>query len=329
MRASRTKPTLVAKIAPARIKVSFSIKEVQDQDLGSSKLTEVIARYSRRTLVDGNLNACPSLVHHYRPSIGDRRGRQIFRRTLNSHLCREPKINQSRDRVGFVSTKTKSDQSLLRPSQHSTLDACKTTKNPLIKLTLLLGTQSNPESVECCVCRLSHRVIEFVDYLANRSVVQPLGVLKDVLVQVNELIFPTIFYVLDMEDETSGKGSTLILGQSFLMTTRIKIDVHLGTLSMEFDFVGDTKAFDCLRSIIDEADCDELWEVHDLSDCDDDNINLVDLSQEAELLKLIDQVCKHEDPECSNNAELQIWLQYKKKLRVRLQSDKSRFYPDQ
>ncbi|RDX99386.1 hypothetical protein CR513_17561, partial [Mucuna pruriens] len=70
--------------------------------------------------------------------------------------------------------------------------------------------------------------------LANRSVVQPLGVLEDVLVQVNELIFPADFYVLDMEDETSGKGSTLILGRPFLMTAKIKIDVHAGTLSMEF-----------------------------------------------------------------------------------------------
>ncbi|RDX79740.1 hypothetical protein CR513_39799, partial [Mucuna pruriens] len=48
--------------------------------------------------------------------------------------------------------------------------------------------------------------------LADRSVVQPLDVLKNVLVQVNELIFPGNFYVLDMEDETLGKGSTLILG---------------------------------------------------------------------------------------------------------------------
>ncbi|RDX98467.1 hypothetical protein CR513_18599, partial [Mucuna pruriens] len=52
-----------------------------------------------------------------------------------------------------------------------------------------------------------------------------------------ELIFPTDFYVLDMEDETSGKGTTLILGRPFLMTTRTKIDVHVGTLSME---CGDT-----------------------------------------------------------------------------------------
>ncbi|RDY12401.1 hypothetical protein CR513_02817, partial [Mucuna pruriens] len=66
------------------------------------------------------------------------------------------------------------------------------------------------------------------------SVVQPLGILEDVLVQVNELIFPTDFYVLDMEDETSGKGSTLILGRPFLMTARTKIDVHAGTVSIEF-----------------------------------------------------------------------------------------------
>ncbi|RDX93217.1 hypothetical protein CR513_24553, partial [Mucuna pruriens] len=71
--------------------------------------------------------------------------------------------------------------------------------------------------------------------LANRSIVQPLGILEDVLVQVNELIFPTDFYVLDMEDEASGKGSALILGQPFFMTARTKIDVHARTLSMEFE----------------------------------------------------------------------------------------------
>ncbi|RDY08755.1 hypothetical protein CR513_06985, partial [Mucuna pruriens] len=73
--------------------------------------------------------------------------------------------------------------------------------------------------------------------LAKRSIVQPLGVLEDVLVQVSELISPTDFYVQDMEDETSRKESTLILGRPFLMTARTKIDVHVGTLSMEF---GDT-----------------------------------------------------------------------------------------
>ncbi|RDX94495.1 hypothetical protein CR513_23114, partial [Mucuna pruriens] len=70
--------------------------------------------------------------------------------------------------------------------------------------------------------------------LANRSVVQPLGILEDVLVQVNDLIFQTNFYVLDMEDEMSGKESALILGCPFLMIAKTKIDVYVETLSMEF-----------------------------------------------------------------------------------------------
>ncbi|RDY11640.1 hypothetical protein CR513_03630, partial [Mucuna pruriens] len=44
--------------------------------------------------------------------------------------------------------------------------------------------------------------------LANRSVVQPIVILEDVLIQVNDLIFLTDFYVLEMEDETFRKGST-------------------------------------------------------------------------------------------------------------------------
>ncbi|RDX70984.1 hypothetical protein CR513_49713, partial [Mucuna pruriens] len=40
-----------------------------------------------------------------------------------------------------------------------------------------------------------------------------------------------------MEDETSGKGSTLILGRPFLMTAKTKINVHVGMLSMEFEYL--------------------------------------------------------------------------------------------
>ncbi|RDX71161.1 hypothetical protein CR513_49522, partial [Mucuna pruriens] len=143
-----------------------------------------------------------------------------------------------------------------------------------------------------------------------------------------------------MEDETSGKGSTLILGRPFLMTARMKIDVHARTLSMEFgdtlvqfnifdvmkhlfgidlidelveeclqqdnsnegisSFAEDTDSIGCLGSLTEEADHDEVWEVHNLSNFEDDNTNLTDLSHKAELNKLLDQVCKYENPECSN-----------------------------
>ncbi|RDX65430.1 hypothetical protein CR513_55915, partial [Mucuna pruriens] len=51
---------------------------------------------------------------------------------------------------------------------------------------------------------------------------------------VNKLIFPADFYVLDIRDEAPRKGSILIVGRPFLMTARTKIDMYVGTLSMEF-----------------------------------------------------------------------------------------------
>ncbi|XP_023730543.2 uncharacterized protein LOC111878271 [Lactuca sativa] len=71
--------------------------------------------------------------------------------------------------------------------------------------------------------------------LADRSLVHPKGVLEDMLVQVNELVFPADFYVLDMDDDDSPNLSSILLGRPFLKTARTKIDVYDGTLSMEFD----------------------------------------------------------------------------------------------
>ncbi|RDX91681.1 hypothetical protein CR513_26299, partial [Mucuna pruriens] len=120
------------------------------------------------------------------------------------------------------------------------------------------------------------------------------------------MIFPTDFYVLDIEDETSGKGSTLILGRPFLMTARTKIDVHVGMLLMEFDFAKDTDSIACLGSLTKVADYDEVWEVHNLFDSEDDNVDLAKLSHKAEWIKLLDQVCKYENSECVNKGEIQV-----------------------
>ncbi|RDX62168.1 Retrovirus-related Pol polyprotein, partial [Mucuna pruriens] len=167
--------------------------------------------------------------------------------------------------------------------------------------------------------------------LANRSVVQPLGVLEVVLVQVNKLIFPADFYVLDMEDETSGKGTTLILGRPFLMTTRTKIDVHAGTPGkgpflfnifevmkhptedhslfridlidelVEEYLAGSTNLISCLGSITEEADYEE---VHDIPNSEDNNNDIANLDFEAELFEVLDQVCNLENPECANKVEV-------------------------
>ncbi|KAM1648158.1 hypothetical protein ACFX2K_009595 [Malus domestica] len=71
--------------------------------------------------------------------------------------------------------------------------------------------------------------------LADRSNAYPKGVLEDVLVQVNHLIFPADFYVLEMDESDHAPSLPILLGRLFMKTARTKIDVYNGTLSMEFD----------------------------------------------------------------------------------------------
>ncbi|XP_070668931.1 uncharacterized protein [Malus domestica] len=71
--------------------------------------------------------------------------------------------------------------------------------------------------------------------LADRSNAYPKGVLEDVLVQVNHLIFPGDFYVLEMDESDHAPSLPILLGRPFMKTARTKIDVFNGTLTMEFD----------------------------------------------------------------------------------------------
>ncbi|XP_070667959.1 uncharacterized protein [Malus domestica] len=76
---------------------------------------------------------------------------------------------------------------------------------------------------------------KIVIQLADRSNRYPKGLLEDVLVQVNELIFPADFFVLEMEHDPMPTALPLILGRPFLRTARTKINVYDCTLTMEID----------------------------------------------------------------------------------------------
>ncbi|XP_071940068.1 uncharacterized protein [Coffea arabica] len=77
--------------------------------------------------------------------------------------------------------------------------------------------------------------------LADRTCAYPDGIVEDVLVQVDGLIFPSDFYVLYMDDRSAPNSSLIILGRPFLSTAQTKIDVSKGTLTMKFD--GETVHF--------------------------------------------------------------------------------------
>ncbi|KAL0294731.1 UNVERIFIED_CONTAM: hypothetical protein Sradi_6871200 [Sesamum radiatum] len=70
--------------------------------------------------------------------------------------------------------------------------------------------------------------------LADRSIVYAEGVLEDVLMQVNELVFLADFYVINMMDNCPN-SSSILLGRPFLKTSKTKIDVDARILSMKFD----------------------------------------------------------------------------------------------
>ncbi|CAN6579330.1 unnamed protein product [Malus baccata var. baccata] len=83
--------------------------------------------------------------------------------------------------------------------------------------------------------------------LAGRFNAYPKEVLEDVLVQVNHLIFPADFYVLEMEDSSHVPSLPILLGRPFMKTARTKIKVFMGTLTMEFD--GDIIRFNLSETI--------------------------------------------------------------------------------
>ncbi|KAL5544769.1 hypothetical protein UlMin_008553 [Ulmus minor] len=83
--------------------------------------------------------------------------------------------------------------------------------------------------------------------LADRSNTYPKGVIEDALVQVNEMIFPADFYVIDMCEDANSKAAPLLLGRPFMKTARTKIDVHNGTLTMEFD--GESISFNIFEAM--------------------------------------------------------------------------------
>lgn len=68
--------------------------------------------------------------------------------------------------------------------------------------------------------------------LADRSLTYPRGVIEDSLVKVDKFIFPVDFVVLDIEEDND---MPLILGRSFLATSRALIDVQHEELTLKMN----------------------------------------------------------------------------------------------
>nr|XP_027115842.1 uncharacterized protein LOC113733822 [Coffea arabica] len=135
--------------------------------------------------------------------------------------------------------------------------------NTLIRNTLLdLGASINvmPKSMYASLNLGPLKETEIIIQFVDRTNAYPDGLVEDVLVKVNELIFPADFYVLDMDDDNSPDPSPLLLGRPFLSTAQTKIDVNKGTLSMEFD--GELVHFNIFDTIEHPVNSHPVFAIH-------------------------------------------------------------------
>ena len=114
---------------------------------------------------------------------------------------------------------------------------CVIGKKRIERAMLDLGASINvmPYSIYCELELGSMKETGVIIKLANRSTTHPEGVVEDVLVQVNKLIFPADFFILKTEEDDTHNPATLLLGRPFMMTAKTNIDMDEGTVSVKFD----------------------------------------------------------------------------------------------
>jgi len=70
--------------------------------------------------------------------------------------------------------------------------------------------------------------------LANRSVKVPKGIVEDVLVQVDKLIYPVDYVVLDTKPVEACNSIPVILGRPFVATSNALINCRNGLMKLSF-----------------------------------------------------------------------------------------------
>jgi len=160
---------------------------------------------------------------------------------------------------------------------------CKIENLSFEKVILDLGASINvmPRSIYDKLHLGELKKTNLIIQLADRSNAYPDGVVEDALVQVNKLVFPTDFYVLDMGDACH--DVPMLLGIPFLKTSRT-IDVHTGTVTMGFD--GEIIKFNIFNAMRFPADVNYLCALNVIDELFQD---VYELSHDDELLTILAQ----------------------------------------
>ncbi|CAN6547325.1 unnamed protein product [Malus baccata var. baccata] len=113
---------------------------------------------------------------------------------------------------------------------------------------------------------ISHSLMQ-LNKFQDKEVVKPFckeNYHQNAKIQVNDLVFPADFYVLQMEDSGHSTSLPILLGRPFMKTAHTKIDVFKGTLTMEFD--EDVINFNIYESIQYPKDDHSCFSINDYLD---------------------------------------------------------------
>nr|XP_028949274.1 uncharacterized protein LOC114821363 [Malus domestica] len=156
-------------------------------------------------------------------------------------------------------------------------DFMKTLAKVLINLPLIDAIKNIPSYAKCLkdVCIKKKKLVDFekvvlteqcsegelktifsIIQLADRSTTYPRGVMKDVIVKVDNLYLPADFMVLDMDEDLT---TPIILGRPFLATARTLIDVEAATLAFRVE--DQTVVFKLFEASIHSGDKQECMHV--------------------------------------------------------------------
>ncbi|XP_042067277.1 uncharacterized protein LOC121810581 [Salvia splendens] len=95
--------------------------------------------------------------------------------------------------------------------------------------------------------------------LADRSCIHPEGILEDIIVKVNNFLYPADFFVIKMTEPAARESSGVLLGRSFLSTASTIIDVRNGTIRLDFN--GEQSTFNIDEAMKRSADNENIYSV--------------------------------------------------------------------
>nr|XP_025616980.1 uncharacterized protein LOC112709302 [Arachis hypogaea] len=96
--------------------------------------------------------------------------------------------------------------------------------------------------------------------LVDKSIVSIVGIAENIIVNIQGLLFPANFHILDTPPIDSTKPSSILLGRPFLKTAHFKLDAHSGVYSFESDGK-------LVKFILEESD-KPILEAYSLFGCD-------------------------------------------------------------